>query len=183
MRSYCIHLDMAILMRYIPRGSALPMFQGLGQILRDTACFWPKEPLDFSHREQSGEARTKRLCDWILCIACMQVQRLWGMAIDGKRKAPTLQSDYGWAFRMMRQVFVDVEVLWLSSGSYVPSAIYWKTEDGKEERYEIDNLISGPVHAYSDVALVTGTKYVVKIGKGTRNLFLGDDNKWFIEAK
>ena len=83
----------------------------------------------------------------------------------------------------MRQVFVDVEVLWLSSGTYVPSAIYWKTEDGREDRYEIDKLISSPVHAYSDVALVTGIKYVVKIGKGTRNLFLGDDNRWFLEAK
>lgn len=80
----------------------------------------------------------------------------------------------------MRKIYVDVEVRWNKDGSLIPLAVWWLQGIDEWERYEIDQVLSGPILC---AALTGGTarRYEVKIGRGRRFLYL-DDNRWFLET-
>ena len=80
----------------------------------------------------------------------------------------------------MRKVYVDVEVRWKRDGIYVPIALWWEKGQDEWERYEIDEVISGPLSRLTKTGGVA-RRYEIRIGHSRRCLYLEKD-KWFLEV-
>ena len=80
----------------------------------------------------------------------------------------------------MRKVYVDVEVHWKRDGQIIPTAIWWEQGRDEWERYEIDEILSGPKDRVGQT-FTAGKCYEVRISHSKRSLYLEKD-KWFLEV-
>ena len=80
----------------------------------------------------------------------------------------------------MRKVYADVEVRWKRDGIYVPIALWWEKGQDEWERYEIDEVISGPLSRLTKTGGVA-RRHEIRISHSKRCLYLEKD-KWFLEV-
>ena len=80
----------------------------------------------------------------------------------------------------MRKVYVDVEVRWKKDGTLVPTALWWEQGRDEWERYDIDEVLSGPLPRVTMTG-AAAKQYEVRIGRSKRKLYLEKD-KWFLEV-